>query len=1102
MKESTNYEGKSTFAKFYIPTLILFLVIVTLLFGKADIDTTPPQMSNLSVDFISKNSAIISWTTDEAAVTEIQYGLEPGYYLYRKTHEDFVTQRNIQLNLLTPNITYYYVAISTDIFNNSNQSEEFSFTTLEEKNPPMWHNISITPASNSTYNNTEIITVNVTWTTLMGVDKALIYHNFTGNDSVAEMTALEENVFTFNISKPSAGNYYWFLIANDTINRTNQTEAYNYSINKSQPELKLLLNSTENNLTIYEFDSVNISGILQTTQGVIELLINDTPIMSSSSGLEKINFFNSPGLFFITLKYNETENYTQKEIHKQIEVKPLTLNVTPNQKEYGLGALGGYIVTFPQGATVNLEICGPKPTSGSGFIECFNQPTLTGFSSPYAQTHSLTKKPGEYVINAQTNHKGVTLSVVSGYNVSNTLTLSINGDSDFLTGEEIDLRVSGSGGIAPYTYEWKLPNSSIITDNEIEIAYPTAGTYSINVTVKDSEDNKNSQIYKVKVEKANTVRLEIFDRVAKKAVQEANVDIDGQDKWTDSAGIVIYKIKNGEYVVDINAEGYQRLRQTLNVDGDKSIRYELDEADETQLTTNADGVKITMGYPIEGAKLASSNVQFDAFIETNTNIDCSLYLSAKGDSWSKEIKSYKLSSSSGITHNQDVDAGTIYNWKIECKTGSNTYTSITRTFTVGDEEGSYDPEIVNAGEIRQKLEQAQDNLEKLDAETTRIAEVLNLRTKTELAIKEYDRIIRDINNIKYRRDLSDADQEAKKEEYKDKLLAIEEEIPLNIVVDGSNKFVYYPTMEELMVVADEYAVEKQITSKINEREFEDLQNKILINTVVSHVELTMIDGSSKKITLIEKQISYTDEIDSKAFIIEYVPKDIVSTASEIMFVNKEVEIIKEDPILKFSKDTNVVYYVEGIKEFDLVKSSYTILLSDAIFKGNKANKLTGAVALRDIDFSSPLSIIVLLSIIIVVYISYAFEVPEKVYSVVTSLSKKKTIDHFFKLIEDSKDYLKVNDVGRANLVFKEIKLMYEKSNDEIKLQVYEDAINLLDYINSTYFEITLEDVQRKKATNTVSSQNINLLLFAYHELNEKDKVKYVDLIKNFEGGAN
>ena len=1046
MKES-NYEGKSTFAKFYIPTLIMFLVVVTLIFGRAELDTTPPVMTNLTVSDIVKGSATISWNTDEGAITEIQYGLEPGHYLYRKTHEDYVTYREIQLNLLTPNITYYYVAISTDLYNNTNQSEEHTFTTLPEQDPPIWQNTLSTPITGSPYNEVEEIQLLVSWLTYMDVDTVLVQHNFSGNDTIQEMNSTDGENFSIVIPKPAEGNYYWFVTANDSINRTNQTDIFNYTITKSEPDTSLLLNSLDSNITVDAYSEVNMTGILNNSQeGKIELLINNTPIMSSSSELEKIDFFNNSGLFFISLRYNESENYSSKQINRKITVNELNLNVSPNQNEYNLGALAGYIVKFPQGATVNMEVCGPKPTEGSGFVECFTQPQISGVSSPYAQTHSYTGEIGDYIINAQTNVNGINLESTAEYKVLNSITVSIDGDLDVLQGEELDLRAKASGGIAPYYYVWRLSNGSVINDESLKVSYTNEGPQPLNLTVKDSRENERSWLFEADIHKAYTTTFEIFDKETNQPIQEANIDVGGKDKWTDSSGTISFKLKSDEYDVDITADGYKRLRQTLNVDADKTIKYELEKATEvTTTTTSTDGVSITLGLPNDGAKVYSSTVNFDAFIETNKNLECGLYLSEDGDSWSKQIKTYDIKESSGIAHTEDVELNKNYIWKVECKSGSKTYSSKTSKFSTGDTGSEESPSIVDAGEIRRELESVQDNLENLNTETQRIAEVLNLRKKAELATKEYDRIIRDLNNIKYRRDLSTAEKDAKKQEYKDQLLELEKTLPLNLELKGTNTFVYYPTMEELIKVANDYAKEKQIDNTVNENEFEDLQNKILINTVVSHVDLEMIDGSVKEITLIEKQISFSENLTPKSFILEYVPKEIVSSAKEITFVTQG-EIIKDDSLIKFLTDKNIVYYVEGVKDFDSIKKTFTLLLDDGAFKKSNKNSFTGAVTLSDIDFSSPISIIILLSIIIAAYITYAFEVPEKISHLVTSASKKKTIDKIVRLIADSNDYLKTNDDERANLVFKEVKLMYEKSNEEVRSQVYEEAFKLKDAI--------------------------------------------------------
>ncbi len=93
-------------------------------------DTTPPVISAVRVDNIFIDSAVVLWSTDEAADGVVEYGLEPGVYFDSISIGDLVTEHSVNLAGLTPGTTYFYRVKSKDEAGNETVSEEYSFTTL------------------------------------------------------------------------------------------------------------------------------------------------------------------------------------------------------------------------------------------------------------------------------------------------------------------------------------------------------------------------------------------------------------------------------------------------------------------------------------------------------------------------------------------------------------------------------------------------------------------------------------------------------------------------------------------------------------------------------------------------------------------------------------------------------------------------------------------------------------------------------------------------------------------------------------------------------------------------------------------------------------
>jgi|LGVF01.1.fsa_nt_gb hypothetical protein len=94
-------------------------------------DTSPPVITNISA-IPTKDSANITWETDEASDSLVKYGIGPGNYTKTVYNASYVTYHSISIADLTSNTTYYYVVNSTDPSTNSAQSSEHSFTTFAD----------------------------------------------------------------------------------------------------------------------------------------------------------------------------------------------------------------------------------------------------------------------------------------------------------------------------------------------------------------------------------------------------------------------------------------------------------------------------------------------------------------------------------------------------------------------------------------------------------------------------------------------------------------------------------------------------------------------------------------------------------------------------------------------------------------------------------------------------------------------------------------------------------------------------------------------------------------------------------------------------------
>ena len=93
-------------------------------------DNTPPVISNVTDSDVTDTGAIIIWTTDEAATSQIEYGATAGYSLSTTFDANLVNTHSVNLTGLTANTTYHYRVKSKDAAGNESMSADYSFSSL------------------------------------------------------------------------------------------------------------------------------------------------------------------------------------------------------------------------------------------------------------------------------------------------------------------------------------------------------------------------------------------------------------------------------------------------------------------------------------------------------------------------------------------------------------------------------------------------------------------------------------------------------------------------------------------------------------------------------------------------------------------------------------------------------------------------------------------------------------------------------------------------------------------------------------------------------------------------------------------------------------
>ncbi len=174
-------------------------------------------ITNVQAGSITANSAAISWTTNEASTSQVQYGTTTSYGSTTTLDSNLVMSHAQTLSGLTAGTLYHYRVVSTNA-NGTTYSPDYTFTTLA---PPA---ISAVAASGITSSGATI-----TWTTNQASTSQVQYGTTT---SYGSTTALDSSLVTSHsqtLSGLAAKTLYHYRVISTNANGSTTSGDYTFT---------------------------------------------------------------------------------------------------------------------------------------------------------------------------------------------------------------------------------------------------------------------------------------------------------------------------------------------------------------------------------------------------------------------------------------------------------------------------------------------------------------------------------------------------------------------------------------------------------------------------------------------------------------------------------------------------------------------------------------------------------------------------------------------------------------------------------------------------------------------------------------------------------
>jgi hypothetical protein len=169
----------------------------------------PPNISNVQVSSITNTTATITWTTDQASTSQVNYGTTTAYGLQSTLNSNLQTSQSVTLTGLTPGTTYDFDVVSANAGAMSSTSANSTFSTTNVTyTAPVITNVSTTNLASTS--------VTVTWTTDQPSNSQVKYGTTTAYGSSTTLDTALVTTHSETITGLAAGTAYDFDVTSTT----------------------------------------------------------------------------------------------------------------------------------------------------------------------------------------------------------------------------------------------------------------------------------------------------------------------------------------------------------------------------------------------------------------------------------------------------------------------------------------------------------------------------------------------------------------------------------------------------------------------------------------------------------------------------------------------------------------------------------------------------------------------------------------------------------------------------------------------------------------------------------------------------------------------
>src|SRR3990170_6234665 len=261
------------------------------------LDSAAPALSSIGTSGLSNNSVTITWTTNEASSSQVEFGTTTTYGSSSPLYNNSVTSHSVTLNNLSATTTYHFRVKSTDAAGNLATSGDYTFTTAT---PP---DTTAPVISSMAAGNITTTGVTITWTTNEASTSKVEYGTTQtyGNQSNVDNTLVTTHTVVLSGLTPNTI-YYFRAISSDQAGNQGISAGSNFTTQKvAQPDtptaiqdLTVRIGASTRNSLILDWTATGADGI-EGTASAYDLRMSTQKIIENgvTAAQGEINFSNA-----------------------------------------------------------------------------------------------------------------------------------------------------------------------------------------------------------------------------------------------------------------------------------------------------------------------------------------------------------------------------------------------------------------------------------------------------------------------------------------------------------------------------------------------------------------------------------------------------------------------------------------------------------------------------------------------------------------------------------------------------------------------------------------------------------------------------------------